>query len=633
MFHAVEKHRTAAKIILAMITFTFVGFGAYSLTDLKTSAQAATGPHIVSIGGTSVTEENLRQIIANQNLEETAEIKQAIFKSLVRNAYLIEAAKAMGFVVSEENMTKKLKDMLLQAPGFHDDKGAFSKAKFDDFLKEQNLTEAQFTKNTVDALTKDTYLTQIYFLFTAGQIQSEEQVNRQVRLQTITKQVHTYRIDANKYLDQIKFTDKDLQSFYDANKNSFVQVEGAKFDVLGISTKDPKYAKQLAVTDAEIGATKDERQAAHILIKFPDGADAKAKAETKQKAETVLTEVKATPDQFSQLAKKYSNDPGSAANGGDLGFFAKGMMVPEFEQKTFSMKKDEISGLVETQYGYHIIKLIDSKQTKMTDQEKAEAKTRMAQKKLQELLSTEAQKMQQYAGKDAAELTAAAKTLNHPVETMTQLLSRQQLTDTFSEEVASAMFTDDVLKNKKISQIVQTEDSIMLVVAREVRPFKQLSFAEAKDRVELDYKREQAVILAEKEANDLLAKLKKGEKTDITWSENVQEVKTEELGMLTPEAAKALIFTSNASVEKPAYLTSKLPAGAVLFKVVGEKEVDANMVQMYAGQIAGTLNEVNVGFNTESYLQSLESKFKEVLGTQPSPMPKTQPTTASTPAK
>ena len=141
--------------------------------------------------------------------------------------------------------------------------------------------------------------------------------------QDMRSQMLVSKIIETEVAPTVSVTDKDIQAFYEQNKERFNEPEAVR--------------------------------ASHILIRFPQNADAAAKKQARTQAEAVLGKLKAGGD-FAALAKEFSQDTGSAANGGDLGFFPKGQMVPAFDSVAFTLKPGQLSGLVETQYGYHIIK-------------------------------------------------------------------------------------------------------------------------------------------------------------------------------------------------------------------------------------------------------------------------------------
>jgi peptidyl-prolyl cis-trans isomerase D len=180
-------------------------------------------------------------------------------------------------------------------------------------------------------------------------------------LHVLVTGLQEYRLPLDTFLDKVKLADGAVKKFYDDNSRQFEMPEQAKVEFVVLSMD--AIAAALAISDGEVKAWYDghkdryqqaeERRASHILIGFEKLGKDKARA----KAEEVLKEVRKNPAAFADLARKNSDDPGSAAKGGDLGFFGSGMMVKPFEDATFALKENEISGIVESDFGFHIIKL------------------------------------------------------------------------------------------------------------------------------------------------------------------------------------------------------------------------------------------------------------------------------------
>ena len=174
-------------------------------------------------------------------------------------------------------------------------------------------------------------------------------------------------IKAADFISQVKVDPSEVKAYYDKHKDKFKVPEQVKleFVMMSANTLIPKMqtteeeAKKFYDENASKFQNNEQRHASHILISVSATASPEVKAEAKKKAEQVLAEVKKSPAKFAELAKKYSQDPGSAEKGGDLGSFGRGAMVKPFEEAVFSMKPGDVSNLVQSDFGYHIIKLID----------------------------------------------------------------------------------------------------------------------------------------------------------------------------------------------------------------------------------------------------------------------------------
>ena len=400
MFDIVQKYSTASKIVLGIIGLTFVVAG-----GVVGSGAVAGDNYLVKVGDQPVTLEKLREIAKQRDGEITDQVQKDILLALTQQAYLLEGAKRMGVVVSDE----QLKKIIMQQTVFQEN-GVFKESLYKDYLAKNNLKEEPF----LDNLRSDFSLQAVFNLIQSSQIIADSQIEQAIHLFEAPRTIRTYTFSQNQFFDKVDTSDKALQAYYDGHKKDFIQAQGLKFDFIVLNGND--VIKQIQVSDAEAKAYFDKnqatlpakRQVAHILVAFPQGADDKAKAAAKTKAEEVLAKVKAKPADFSALAKQYSQDPGSAQNGGDLGFFAKdGTMVKPFEDAAFSLKQGEISGLVETQFGYHILKVLEVGQS--FESQKAKIVQTLQQENIKTAVDAKKKQLVDAAVKHGGDITAVAK--------------------------------------------------------------------------------------------------------------------------------------------------------------------------------------------------------------------------------
>ena len=232
-------------------------------------------------------------------------------------------------------------------------------------------------------------------------------------------------LSADSLLSQVTVTDNEIKQYYDEHQADF--------------------------------GTQEQRQAAHILIAVAKKASDADKQAAKAKAETVLQQVKQAPAKFAALAKQYSQDPGSAANGGDLGMFGRGAMVKPFEDSVFSLKVGEVSDLVQTDFGYHIIKLVAVKPAKI--QALSEVKSMIAQRlksqhandKFAEL----AEKFNNTVYEQSDSLKPAAELAKVSVQRGVWLSKGQAPAGLWTDKALQAVFSEDVLKNKRNTNAIR----------------------------------------------------------------------------------------------------------------------------------------------------------------------------------
>ncbi|EEF24668.1 rotamase, putative [Ricinus communis] len=269
----------------------------------------------------------------------------------------------------------------------------------------------------------------------------------------------------------------------------------------------------------------EERRASHILVTFNGKKDAAAKAEAKKKIDEILAEVKKSPDKFAELAKKYSQDPGSAANGGDLGFVKRGLMVKPFEDALFGMSPGSISGPIETEFGYHIIKLNEVKGAAQSfDQVKGQIRAELMYQKALAKFSETADNFSNEVYEQSNSLDGAAKDFGVQVQ-KSDWLSRDDAAKFFkSDKLANEIFSDEVRKDKRNTEAVEVSPNT-LVAARvtDARPASLKTFNEVQAGIEDKLKHEQAAKLAIQRGEKTLADLKKGGSAgDISWTTPVK---------------------------------------------------------------------------------------------------------------
>ena len=607
MFDIVQKYSTASKIVLGIIGLTFVVAG-----GVVAGSGAVSGDnYLVKVGEQPVTVEKLREIAKQRDGEITDQVQKDILLALTQQAYLLEGAKRMGVVVSDE----QLKKIIMQQTVFQEN-GVFKESLYKDYLAKNNLKEEPF----LDNLRSDFSLQAVFNLIQSSQIIADSQIEQAIHLFEAPRTIRTYTFSQNQFFDKVDTSDKALQAYYDGHKKDFIQAQGLKFDFIVLNGND--VIKQIQVSDAEAKAYFDKNQVnlpakrhvAHILVAFPQGADDKAKAAAKAKAEEVLAKVKAKPADFAGLAKQYSQDPGSAQNGGDLGFFAKdGTMVKPFEDAAFSLKQGEISGLVETQFGYHILKVLEVGQS--FESQKAEIVQTLQQEKIKTAVDTKKKQLVDAAVKHGGDIAAVAKESGLNVQPVGDWVTASQAkTAQMPEALQKVLFDAKTISDKKVSEPIDVgQNTYWVVQVKEVRPEAQLTLEQAKEGVKEAVLMSEGGKLAAAAAKEALAKLQKGETVDLKWSAAADLTPQQAQQTMPPEAYRALIAVSPVG-GKPAYtMLPGLPAPVlVAVDKIGEAsaqpELQAQMKNVLAkNQNDGTL----VGL-----INYLKTQFQEVVGTQ-----------------
>jgi peptidyl-prolyl cis-trans isomerase D len=269
---------------------------------------------------------------------------------------LIDAANKSGLTVSDAQIAQ----VIGSVEAFQDN-GKFDAKRYTTVLANNNLSPLMYEKRVRDELVSQ----QINEIFMPNAYSSAYSIAKVMRLNEQQRVVSVATIPLQSLLAQTKVDAAAIKQYYDLNQKEFAvpeqaRVEFVKFSVAGLvasSNVDSAEVAQYYKDHQAEFSSEEQRQAAHILINVAASAPQAAQDAAQAKAEQVLAQVKAAPTKFAELAKQFSQDPGSAANGGDLGFFSAGMMVKPFSDATFALKAGEVSGLVKSDFGFHIIKL------------------------------------------------------------------------------------------------------------------------------------------------------------------------------------------------------------------------------------------------------------------------------------
>jgi peptidyl-prolyl cis-trans isomerase D len=423
------------------------------------------------------------------------------------------------------------------------------------------------------------------------------------------------RLNVDSYLDKVKLADDAARKFYDENGKQFEMPEQAKVEFVVLSME--AIGSQLAVTDAEVKAWYDgnkerfrqaeERRASHILIASEKLGKDKAKA----KAEELLQQIRKTPGAFEELAKKNSDDPGSASKGGDLGFFGRGMMVKPFEDTTYALKDGEISGVVESDFGFHIIKLtgIHAAKEKPLADVKAEIEAELKKTGAARKFAEAAEAFSNMVYEQADSLKPVADKFKLTVK-QSDWLGRQANPANGplgNEKVLAALFSDDSVKNRRNTEAVEIATNT-LVAARIVdyKPTALQPFDSVKAPVETLLKRKEAQALAAKDGEARLEALKKGD-DKLSWGA-AKAVSRLDARLLPPSAAQAVFRMDTAKL--PSYTGVEVPgAGYSLFKltkVTAGEQLDAARKKAMLQQLGNLVAQEEV----QLYLAALRSRYK-----------------------
>lgn len=370
MLDRMRRHRNWLKWSLGLVCLAFVIF--YIPDFLRNGADAASGDTVARVEGQDITANEFRRTYQAQlqayrsayggNMSEQLlkqlGIEQQILQQMVDERAALAEADKVGVTVSDEEVRRRIFDM----PAFQENGAFIGDQRYQQLLRLQRppMSAAEFEDNVRRQLTVEKLRASLTDWISIPDKELEAEYHRRndkVKLAVVSFTADSFRTTATA-------TDAEIASYFNAHTADFKIPEKRKIrylliDVDALKAKivvPPADVERAYNNNIEQYTTPEQVRASHILFKTEGKDDAAVKA----KAEEVLKQAKAGAD-FAELAKKYSEDTESAKNGGDLDYFGRGRMVPEFDQAVFAMQPGQISDLVKTQYGYHIIKLVDKK--------------------------------------------------------------------------------------------------------------------------------------------------------------------------------------------------------------------------------------------------------------------------------
>lgn len=449
-------------------------------------------------------------------LFDTAEAKYATLERLVRDQVISAAAQKLQLVASDTRLARELQ----QSPAIaalRTADGKLDMERYKQLAASQGMTPEMFEMQVRADLSNRQVIQGVQASAYATSAQTQTAMNAFMQ----RREVQILNFPAADYLGKITVSDADLQAYYDKNKDKYQSSQSADIEYIVLDIESLRQSITLNEQDLKSYyeqnlqrlSSKEERRASHILITAAKDSPEAEKKIARAKAEELLKLVKAKPASFADVARKNSQDPGSAVKGGDLDFFGRGAMVKAFEDSAFSLKKSDISDLVESEFGYHIIQLTDIKAAKAQSFEslrpsmEADLKKQQAQRKYAELAETFSNTV--YEQSDSLKPVADKLKLN--IQKANQVARQATQTPGVLSHpgLLQAIFSEASLQKQRNTEAIEVAPST-LVSARVVKhqPAATLPFAEVKEFVKRALTQEKAAEMAKAQGEQRLTALK-----------------------------------------------------------------------------------------------------------------------------
>jgi len=557
MFDFVRKHTKIMQFLLFLLIFpSFVLFGLEGYSSMRDK-----GAVVATVNGSNILQPELdnahkiqvdRMRAAMPNLDaklfDSAIAKQATLDRLVRERLLQVAAQKMHLNVSDQRLANELQQNPNIA-GLRRPDGSLDLERYRQLLSTQGLTPESFEAQVRSDLSTRQVMAGLGITSFATSALADVTLNAFYE----KRQIQVAKFAASDFVAQIKPTDAELENYYKANSEKFKSPERADVDyvILDIAS----IQKTVTVPESELKtfyeqnlarlANLEERRASHILINADKAAPAADREKARAKAQEIMATLKQSPEKFAELAKKFSQDTGSANKGGDLDFFARGAMVKPFEDAAFALKKGEISDVVESDFGFHIIRVTDIKQPKQKSFEESraslevDARRQLAQRKFAEaadqftnLVYEQSDSLKPAADKLKLEIQHAKGVGTEPVPSASGTAMN-------NPKLLAAIFSSDTIEKKRNTEAIELAPNV-LASARiaNYQPARILPLSDVKDKVREQVVAQKALERAKQEGQSNLAQWKASpEKAKLAAAVLVSREQKQQLSDAVVEAA------------------------------------------------------------------------------------------------
>ncbi len=444
---------------------------------------------------------------------ESFNLKKQVVHELIQKSLLLQGGKEMGIYVSNDEIQNAIKEMTV-----FQNNGVFDVTRYREVLKGSRLTPTKFEAG----LQSDMLLTKVGTGLAEFAQVTPKELDDRFRFDNSETRLDYAVFKPENYTGKVSVTDELLAQYFEKNKEKYMTQPQVKIKYLSFLLKDEM--NKITIPEAEVEqyynshqeefGQPEKRRARHIILKTTDQDKQARRAEM----EKILARAKAGED-FAALARQYSED-GSAAQGGDLGFFGRGQMVKPFEDAVFGLQKGEISNIVETQFGFHIMQLEDIQPANITPL--AGAKSAIENKlKKQQALNSAFEK-----ANEAYEKIIFAGSLAKYAENFKVRLAE---TDFFTQTAPPAALANEPavidttfsLKKGELSSIIDSPEGYTILFVADRKEPAIPALAEVKEQVAKDFVAAEAKTLCQKDAEETLAALRGGK--DVDFSQKMQE--------------------------------------------------------------------------------------------------------------
>lgn len=512
-------------VAVSMVITLIPGWGSSTGSSNEDNVVAVVGKDEITVRD---VQNDLQTLVRNKQIP--AEMMQVyapqyIDQMITERAVAYEARRR-GFSIPDSELASTIRSIL---PRFFNNGQLIDKVAYQQFLEQQGMTIPEFEAN----LRKQLLLKRLTDLALEGVIVTPQEAEQEYKTQNEKLKVELISFKPDDLKTQVKVTPEELRAYYNSNKEGFTEPE--KHDLVLLIADQNKIAAAIDIPEAQLRAAYNARrtefqtpervQVRHILLKTTGKSPAEVE-KIRAKAEDILKQLKNGAD-FAELAKKYSEDPGSAQKGGDLGWVVRGQTVKNFENTAFSLKPKELSGVITTEYGFHILQVMDKQEAhtqpfeEVKNQIAADLKKQMVFDRMQNAI----EQARAALVKNPNDAEQIAKQFNLEYIVAKDLASGQPVPQLGS--VPDLETTLAGMKKGDITPVFQAgADKLAVAELTNITPSQVAPFEKAEANIREKFVSQRAMALAVDRAKQAVDKLRAGEDINKVAKELGGEVKT-----------------------------------------------------------------------------------------------------------
>jgi peptidyl-prolyl cis-trans isomerase D len=540
---------------------------------------------------------------------DNPEIRRAVLDGLVNEKLMAIGSDRAGVRMPDAALAERIARM----PEFQVG-GQFNKERYEVIARSQGLTPVGLDERLRQSLRMNELRSSI----ADTAIVPKTTLENFIRLSEQSREVSVVNLTPDAYLSKVTVTPEQVKAYYDSHAAEFtiperVRVEYVELSVDSLAAKTPVPAEEVQRAYEEglkrnQWGTPEERRASHVLITVPPDAKEDIVKAAEQKARAIAEAVRKAPRTFADVAKKESQDPGSAAQGGDLGFFPRGAMVKPFEDAAFGANKGDIVGPVKSDFGYHVIMVTDVKPAKVRSLQEAtpEIEAQLKKQAASRAFAEAAEQFSNMVYEQSSSLKPAADALKLPVQQSQWLSKGQPLPGPLANpKLQAEIFSDNTIKAKRNTSAVEVSPgTLMAARVIEHKPSELRPLDSARAEIERKLQREEALKLAKAEGEAKLKDLQAGKDAAVKWPPPLA-VSRQKPGGLFPQVLDRA-FRADAK-KLPAFLGVETPMGYSLVQV--SKVIEPEKVnEAQRNALAGQLRQAVAMEELEATLSTLREK-------------------------